>query len=125
MATSKKSATKPQKEPLSFTERKTLGRKQRYKSKTGRREDMKTENKASPKPKGATPSSSTHFSEEVRESVASVRATIAEPLQERKPIIHLDKVYLQGIKFEIASIRQVLERVSKQIDALDRKISEL
>jgi len=103
MATSKKSAPKPQK---------AVSHKPKPR-------------KSTPRPRGAAPSPAAHFSEEVRESVASVRAVIAEPLQERKPIIHLDKVYLQGIKFEIASIRQVLERVSRQIDALDRKISEL
>ena len=66
------------------------------------------------------------FSEEVRESIAGVKSMFeAQQVVERKPVLQLDRVYLQGIKFEVASIRQVLERVSRQIDSLERKIDEL
>ncbi|MEM4348542.1 MAG: hypothetical protein QXN37_03160 [Candidatus Anstonellaceae archaeon] len=40
-----------------------------------------------------------------------------------KPQIVLDKVYLQSIKFEIAGIRQTMERVSRQLDKLEKELS--
>jgi len=39
-----------------------------------------------------------------------------------KPTVVFDKVYLQSIKFEIAGIRQTMERVSRQLDKLEREI---
>ncbi len=39
-----------------------------------------------------------------------------------KPTVVFDKVYLQGIKFEIAGIRQTMERVSRQLDKLEKAI---
>ena len=50
----------------------------------------------------------------------------AAPMQEvslPKPQIVFDKVYLQSIKFEIAGIRQTMERVSRQLDKLERELS--
>ncbi len=50
-----------------------------------------------------------------------------QPAQEvalPKPTIVFDKVYLQGIKFEIAGIRQTMERVSRQLDRLEKELSE-
>ena len=50
----------------------------------------------------------------------------AAPLQEvalPKPTIVFDKVYLQSIKFEIAGIRQTMERVSRQLDKLERELT--
>ncbi len=40
-----------------------------------------------------------------------------------KPIIVFDKVYLQSIKFEIAGIRQTMERVSRQLDKLEKELT--
>ncbi|MEM4554591.1 MAG: hypothetical protein QXT25_01955 [Candidatus Anstonellaceae archaeon] len=40
-----------------------------------------------------------------------------------KPQIVFDKVYLQSIKFEIAGIRQTMERVSRQLDKLEKELS--
>jgi len=48
------------------------------------------------------------------------------PLQEvamPKPQIVIDKVYLQSIKFEIAGIRQTMERVSRQLDKLEKELT--
>jgi len=48
------------------------------------------------------------------------------PMQEvslPKPTIVFDKIYLQSIKFEIAGIRQTMERVSRQLDKLDKELS--
>ena len=50
----------------------------------------------------------------------------AAPAQEvvlPKPTIVFDKVYLQSIKFEIAGIRQTIERVSRQLDKLEKELS--
>ncbi|VVB99245.1 Uncharacterised protein [uncultured archaeon] len=47
------------------------------------------------------------------------------PLQEvpmAKPTVVFDKVYLQSIKFEIAGIRQTMERVSRQLDKLEKEL---
>lgn len=41
-----------------------------------------------------------------------------------KPTIVFDKVYLQSIKYEIAGIRQAMERVSRQLDKLEKTLSE-
>ena len=40
-----------------------------------------------------------------------------------KPTIVFDKVYLQSIKFEIAGIRQTMERISRQLDKLEKELS--
>lgn len=39
-----------------------------------------------------------------------------------KPTIVFDKIYLQSIKFEIAGIRQTMERVSRQLDKLEKEL---
>lgn len=47
------------------------------------------------------------------------------PLQEvalAKPQLVVDKVYLQSIKFDIAGIRQTMERVSRQLDKLEKEL---
>ena len=52
--------------------------------------------------------------------------TPAMPAQEvmlPKPTIVFDKVYLQSIKFEIAGIRQTMERVSRQLDKLEKELT--
>ena len=52
--------------------------------------------------------------------------TPALPSQEvvlPKPTIVIDKVYLQSIKFEIAGIRQTMERVSRQLDKLEKELT--
>lgn len=67
-------------------------------------------------------------SRRVEESVNLIKeeAAPAEPLQEvalPKPTIVFDKVYLQSIKFEVAGIRQTMERVSRQLDRLEKELS--
>ena len=52
--------------------------------------------------------------------------TPAMPSQEvvlPKPTIVFDKIYLQSIKFEIAGIRQTMERVSRQLDKLEKELT--
>lgn len=64
----------------------------------------------------------------VEESVNFIKdeAPVAPPSQEvvlPKPTIVFDKVYLQSIKFEIAGIRQTMERVSRQLDKLEKELT--
>ncbi|MCX8198249.1 MAG: hypothetical protein N3F07_03615 [Candidatus Micrarchaeota archaeon] len=64
----------------------------------------------------------------VEESVNLIKEeAFPQPAQEvplPKPTIVFDKVYLQSIKFEIAGIRQTMERVSRQLDRLEKELSE-
>ena len=69
-------------------------------------------------------------SRKVEESVNMIKAqeeyAPAAPVQEvalPKPTIVFDKVYLQSIKFEIAGIRQTMERVSRQLDKLEKELT--
>lgn len=70
-------------------------------------------------------------SRKVEESVNLIKeealpAAPAAPLQEvamQKPQIVFDRIYLQSIKFEIAGIRQTMERVSRQLDKLEKELS--
>ncbi|MCX6769718.1 MAG: hypothetical protein NT051_03490 [Candidatus Micrarchaeota archaeon] len=64
-------------------------------------------------------------SRKIEDSVNLIKGE-AVPLQEVsliKPTIVFDKVYLQSIKFEIAGIRQTMERVSRQLDRLEKALS--
>lgn len=66
-------------------------------------------------------------SRRVEDSVNFIKeeATPPVPLQEvalPKPTIVFDKVYLQSIKFEVAGIRQTMERVSRQLDRLEKEL---
>ena len=54
-------------------------------------------------------------------------AAPAPPMQEvmlPKPKIVFDKVYLQSIKYEIAGIRQTMERMSRQLDKLEKELED-
>jgi len=54
----------------------------------------------------------------------SLVPAVLEEVQLAKPTIVFDKVYLQSIKFEIAGIRQAMERVSRQLDKLEKELTE-
>ena len=53
----------------------------------------------------------------------SAPAAPAQEVMLPKPTIVIDKVYLQSIKFEIAGIRQTMERVSRQLDKLEKELT--
>lgn len=69
-------------------------------------------------------------SRKVEESVNLIKedaspAAPSAPLQEvalPKPQLVVDKVYLQSIKYDIAGIRQTMERVSRQLDKLEKEL---
>jgi hypothetical protein len=96
--------------------------------------------KAKPALKAKTASKPAKFTKQEEEFVAPVvprkiedsvnfikeENTPALPSQEvmlPKPTIVFDKVYLQSIKFEIAGIRQTMERVSRQLDKLEKELT--
>lgn len=67
-------------------------------------------------------------SRKVEDSVNLIKEEVAPapPMQEvalPKPTIVFDKVYLQSIKFEVAGIRQTMERVSRQLDKLEKELT--
>jgi hypothetical protein len=67
-------------------------------------------------------------SKRVEDSVNNIKEeNILTPLGQEvsiaKPTFVVDKVYLQSIKFEIAGIRQTMERVSRQLDRLEKEIT--
>ncbi len=67
-------------------------------------------------------------SRKVEDSVNLIKEEAAPvpPMQEvalPKPQIVFDKIYLQSIKFEIAGIRQTMERVSRQLDKMERELT--
>jgi hypothetical protein len=53
----------------------------------------------------------------------SAPAAPAQEVMLPKPTIVIDKIYLQSIKFEIAGIRQTMERVSRQLDKLEKELT--
>ena len=67
-------------------------------------------------------------SRKVEDSVNMIKEEVIEaaPITEvalPRPTVVFDKVYLQSIKFEVASIRQTMERVSRQLDKLEKELT--
>jgi hypothetical protein len=104
------------------------------------RKQMKAEKKAkeaksAPKAKAkgkkgrekAAPSSKS-LPARVEESIQALKDEVHMPappveIELPKAPIVFDKVYLQNIQFEISSIRQLMERVSRQLDKLEKELS--
>ena len=66
------------------------------------------------------------ISHTVENSVNELKLSAQPHMQEvplPKPTIVFDKVYLQSIKHEVAGIRQVMERISRQLDKLEHELS--
>lgn len=66
------------------------------------------------------------ISRSVESSVNELKLSAQPHMQEvplPKPTIVFDKVYLQSIKHEVAGIRQVMERISRQLDKLEHELS--
>lgn len=88
----------------------------------------KKEAKAHRKPSREAEYSAPEVPRKIEDSVNFIKdeTAPAAPAQEvvlPKPTIVFDKVYLQSIKFEIAGIRQTMERVSRQLDKLEKELS--
>jgi hypothetical protein len=69
------------------------------------------------------------ISQTVQESLNQIKNEMLEkekPVQEievRKTPYVLDKVYLQSITFEIASMRQALDRIGQKLDKLEKELA--
>lgn len=65
----------------------------------------------------------------IEDSLNVIKEEVAAPVQYQevempKPTVVFDKVYLQSIKYEIAGIRQAMERVSRQLDRLEEELAQ-
>ncbi len=105
-----------------------------------RKEEKKPEKaKAASKPKAKAKAKKANKEPKVKKMPARVEESLAllkeereapieEPTEEvidiPKPTIVFDKVYLQNIQFEIAGIRKQMERISKQLDKIEKTVSE-
>ena len=56
------------------------------------------------------------------ETTPTVPAAQLQEVAMPKPQIVFDKVYIQSIKYDIAGIRQTMERVSRQLDKLEKEL---
>jgi leucyl aminopeptidase (aminopeptidase T) len=103
--------------------------------KAGRKE-MAKKDKEMAKKAGAAAKAKPRAAEPVREAVTSSKVQhsmdeiktemLPEPPQEvsmPKPAIVFDKVYLQTITYEMASMRQALDRIGRQLDKLERELN--
>lgn len=52
------------------------------------------------------------------------RPIIHQEVPMQKPPIVFDKVYLQSMTYEMASMRSALDRISKQLDKLEKELAE-
>ncbi|PIT84638.1 hypothetical protein COU37_01800 [Candidatus Micrarchaeota archaeon CG10_big_fil_rev_8_21_14_0_10_45_29] len=67
----------------------------------------------------------------VRESLEAIKSDLSEgedikihrEVEIKKPPLVLDKVYLQSMSFEMASMRQALDRIGRQLDKLERELN--
>ncbi|MFA5108278.1 MAG: hypothetical protein WC492_01965 [Candidatus Micrarchaeia archaeon] len=92
---------------------------------------------AKAKPHKSAPKSSVSEPMPLRRVSQSVQASLNEIKSElnlapayapqevgaKKPPMVLDKVYLQSMSFEMASMRQALDRIGRQLDKLERELS--
>ncbi|MFH1307117.1 MAG: hypothetical protein ABIH83_05710 [Candidatus Micrarchaeota archaeon] len=69
-------------------------------------------------------------SQSVRASLDEIKSEMNIPVAAqreevvlKKPPMVLDKVYLQSMSFEMASMRQALEKIGRQIDKLEKELS--
>jgi len=64
--------------------------------------------------------------DEIKSEISIPRAVVDSAPSEvsvgRAPLV-LDKVYLQSMSFEMASMRQALDRIGRQLDKLERELS--
>lgn len=69
-------------------------------------------------------------SQSVQASLEQIKSEISpsmpehEEVEVKRPPMVLDKVYLQSMTFEMASMRQALDRIGKQLDKLERELNQ-
>jgi len=63
---------------------------------------------------------------EVSESLGEIKATIyAEPEKKIEPTIENKEVILQNIGFELATVKQLLDRINRQLSVIESRMEEL
>lgn len=60
---------------------------------------------------------------EIKNELSLSETRSAEEVAPKKPPMVLDKVYLQSMSFEMASMRQALDRIGRQLDKLEKELS--
>ncbi|MCX6773328.1 MAG: hypothetical protein NTV88_06215 [Candidatus Micrarchaeota archaeon] len=58
----------------------------------------------------------------IKDDVIPIPPMQLQEVSMAKPQVVFDKVYLQSIKYDIAGIRQTMERVSRQLDKLEKEL---
>ena len=58
----------------------------------------------------------------IKDEVVPIPPQQLQEVSMAKPQVVFDKVYLQSIKYDIAGIRQTMERVSRQLDKLEKEL---
>ncbi len=91
------------------------------------REAAKKTGASKPKARHAEPAREIEVSARMQDSMNQLKTEMTpEPQQEvsmPKPAIVFDKVYLQTITYEMASMRQALDRIGRQLDKLERELN--
>lgn len=91
------------------------------------RKEAEKKGKAKPASKGREPDIpevSAHVEQGMLELKAEIspKPVIHTEVPMQKPPIVFDKVYLQSMTYEMASMRSALDRISKQLDKLEREL---
>ena len=114
----KKSKAKPKKQPARKQQNKPAPKKHANQAK-----------KAAPKPKRQkmtyrdVPSKARDEIESLKMSMQPHFTTVEHEVELPRATQVMDKVYLQRISFEIAGIRQAIERMNKQLARLESELS--
>jgi uncharacterized protein (DUF342 family) len=61
---------------------------------------------------------------QIKQEMLAPTQTAQTEIEVRKTPFVLDKVYLQSITFEIASMRQALDRIGQKLDKLEKELAE-
>lgn len=104
--------------------------------KAARKEMARREKEAAKKAAGGAkskPARAASVSSKVQESLAELKSEMQVPAPPPEPAhevampkapIVFDKVYLQTITYEMASMRQALDRIGRQLDKLEKELSQ-
>ncbi len=101
--------------------RKEMARREREAAK-------KAKQKGKPEKRAEKPTEIPEVSPEVEAGMIEYKAEIAsKPIVHQevnipKPPIMFDKVYLQSMTYELASMRSALDRIAKQLDKLEKEL---
>ncbi|MFH0927741.1 MAG: hypothetical protein V1822_04135 [Candidatus Micrarchaeota archaeon] len=100
-------------------------------AKQARPKKQKAKKEAAPERRPSEPIPTPKISQSVKRSLEEIKSEISAPIAPAEPMevsprrapMVLDKVYLQSMSFEMASMRQALDRIGRQLDKLERELS--